>query len=202
MIGLFGGAFDPVHLGHMNHANHILSECQLDTLIFIPTGIPAHKDSLLFTKEQRLHMLELATKHNPQFTISEYEFNGKISYTIDTLKHFKTKYNDIQFIMGSDSFMDLATWDDFLLFASLCNIIVFPRGHTSDTTTQSITEYYNFTHVVEPQRLRGEVGKVYVSNHAHIDISSTQIRQYITTHQDYSQFVPSSIHSALYEYTR
>lgn len=202
MIGLFGGAFDPIHLGHLSHANNIVNECGLDKLIFIPTGIPAHKDRLLFTQEQRLHMLQLASKQTPEFAISEYEFNGKISYTIDTLKHFKTQYNDIQFIMGSDSFMDLATWDDYQLFASLCNIIVFPRGNSSDTDALNITEYYNFTPVDEPQMLRGAVGKVYVSKHAPIPISSTEIRHCIATNQDYSPMIPSSIHSALYEYTK
>ncbi len=114
-IGLLGGTFNPIHIGHLILAEEALSKLKLDKIVFVPTYIPPHKSVEGAIKPQdRLKMTALAIEDNPSFEVSDFEISSKkTSYSIDTLKEFRKKYGDdaqLYFITGSDLLKDLFSW--------------------------------------------------------------------------------------------
>ncbi len=128
-IGILGGSFNPVHIGHLLVAEDIIEKLRLDKVIFIPAYDPPHKKKLLdFT--QRWQMLKLAIAKNPLFEISDIEKqrSGK-SFTIDTLRVLKKQYpkDKLFFVMGTDQFAELSTWKEPDKLFQLAKIIVMRR---------------------------------------------------------------------------
>lgn len=186
MIAIFGGSFDPVHFGHLNLATQVQDELEFEEFIFLPCGEPPHKEKLLFSQNKRLKILNLALNNSSKFMISDYEFNGKISYTIDTLRYFNKKYKNICFIMGSDSFMDMPNWEHYLEFKNLINILVIDRG-------VEITNLCEFQKTTNIDEFKNTIGKVYFFKNELINISSTIIRSKILQQENLSGFVPENI---------
>ncbi|RUM61863.1 MAG: nicotinate (nicotinamide) nucleotide adenylyltransferase, partial [Persephonella sp.] len=94
MIGLYGGSFDPVHIGHLRLAEDIREYFNLNKIVFIPTYISPLKSKSNAKPEDRLNMLKLATEYNPFFEIDDREIKeNKISYTIKTIMYYKNKLN-------------------------------------------------------------------------------------------------------------
>lgn len=193
MIALFGGSFDPVHLGHIHNADLVYKHCNIRKFIVLPCGKPAHKNNLLFSEEQRLELLQLALKDYSHLEVSTFEFNNQTNYTIDTLRHFAQQYGVINFVMGSDSFLDLPTWDEFEKFHTLTNIIIINRN-------DKISDYYQFEVVDTPQQLENGVGKVYCIDNDFIDISSTLVRTTIQQGGDISAYVLPAVREKINEY--
>jgi|SRR5690625_1371480 len=112
-IGLFGGTFDPPHIGHLNIAKHVLTELSLDEIWFIPTYEPPHKQKASASPKQRLDMLKLLIDGYNDFHITtiEYDMKGK-SYTIDTIKQIKNDFptDQFYFIIGGDMVDYLPNW--------------------------------------------------------------------------------------------
>lgn len=130
--GLFGGTFDPVHIGHLISAEFLAERLYLDRVIFIPARIPPHKSNLRITSaEDRVNMLRLATADNPIFWISTYELEKEgPSYTIDTVKYFKSRSSEDEFILliGADSLSELPDWHRFQELVELIEIKAAYRG--------------------------------------------------------------------------
>ncbi len=176
MIGFLGGAFDPVHYGHLNNARLIKKELNLEQLFLMPCKIPVHKNMPLFSSQARLDMLNLSLKEFNELRIDTREIEqDSPSYTIDSLKQIKQEYPDksIFLIMGSDSFATLETWKDYQLLTKLSQIVVLPRSKNSRQHKACSTIYFAKTPLV--------------------DISSTQIRNKIRTHQDLSGLMPDNV---------
>ncbi len=128
-IGILGGSFNPVHIGHLLVAEDIIEKLSLDKVIFIPAYDPPHKTNLLdFT--QRWQMLKLAIDKNPLFELTDIEKqrSGK-SFTIDTLRVLKKQYpkDKLFLIMGTDQFAELSTWKEPDKLFLLAKIIVMRR---------------------------------------------------------------------------
>jgi len=125
--GIFGGAFNPVHIGHIALARNYLKELSLDRIIFIPTAVPPHKSGAEFASaDSRFNMLSLAIGDNKSFEISdiEYKREGK-SYTFYTLCQLKALYPEDEFylIIGSDQFLYFNNWyraQEICEMATLC----------------------------------------------------------------------------------
>jgi nicotinate-nucleotide adenylyltransferase len=131
-IALYGGTFDPPHLGHLISAQSIADQLALDKVIFIPAGRPPHKlHQTISPAEHRLKMVELAIADNPQFAVSNWELSSTgPAYTILTIEHFLSAYpNDSFFwIIGADSLADLPTWREFRRLIETVNIVTAWRG--------------------------------------------------------------------------
>ena len=131
-IGILGGTFNPVHIGHLILAEEALSKLGLDKVIFVPTYIPPHKalESAVLPKD-RLKMVELAIEGNPAFSISTFEIDSrKKSYSIDTLKEFRRLYGEdtqLFVITGSDLLKDLFSWKDVNDIFKISKFIVANR---------------------------------------------------------------------------
>lgn len=131
-IGILGGTFNPIHIGHLILAEEAYQKLKLDKLIFVPTYLSPHKNiDGNITAGDRLRMVQSAIEDNPKFEVSTVEVEAKKkSYSIDTLKEFRNKYgNDSQlfFITGSDSLKDLFSWKDVSDIFKISKFIVANR---------------------------------------------------------------------------
>lgn len=135
-IGLMGGSFDPIHNGHLVLAEQVRTRFQMDKIIFVPSGIPPHKTTVV-SKEHRYEMTKLAIEDNPYFEISTIELDqDDKTYTIDTVKKIKEIYGDsteVYFITGADAMIDLPNWKNFEELVSLCKFIGSTRPGIDDS---------------------------------------------------------------------
>lgn len=129
-IGLYGGAFNPVHNGHMAVARAALQAAELDKLIFIPSGNAPHKAEAPVSRADRFNMLRLAINGEHKMEISDYELKRTVvSYSADTAEYFKSVYkkDELFFIIGDDSYSDLSSWHEPQRITAVCTMLVFPR---------------------------------------------------------------------------
>lgn len=130
-IGIIGGTFNPIHLAHLRIAEEVRDRLGLERVIFIPAARPPHKepdDYLAFS--HRLAMVELAIRDNPAFIASTLEEElGGTSYSVHTLAELRTRYpgDEFYFIIGSDSYRDIASWYRYPEIFSLSNLAVVER---------------------------------------------------------------------------
>lgn len=168
-IGLYGGTFDPIHLGHLIVIENAINEMQLDRVIILPSSNPPHKKHKDKTKADiRVEMVAEAIKDNPKIILSSYESsNNMIKYTHDTLEYFTEKLNDheIFYLMGEDSFMTIDTWRNYEKILGY-NIIVFAReGIKKDSSL-----------VKKVKKVKKDNPNIFLIDILNINISSTLIR--------------------------
>lgn len=130
-IGLYFGSFNPVHVGHLIIANHILNETELEKVWFIisPQN-PFKQSATLLNEYQRLHLVRLATEDDDRIKASDIEFNlPRPSYTVNTLAYLSEKYPEHSFsiIMGGDSFQNLDKWKNAEVIIKNYPIYVYNR---------------------------------------------------------------------------
>jgi len=151
---IFGGTFDPPHIGHLLIAQTIIESENFERLIFVPANIsPAKKGKIISSSKKRLDMLNMALTGNENFEISDFEINkGDVSYTIDTITEFANTLNldkkDLYFLMGSDTLGGFHNWKDPKKIMNLCNIIVAIRpGFTPSDIPQWILDEVHFANI-------------------------------------------------------
>ena len=180
-IGIFGGAFDPIHLGHIIPIMELRARYSLDKVIYIPTFISNSKKNIEATPEQRLEMLEISLQ-NRECEIDRREIDNKnISYTIDTLNSITQDFPDYKLIViiGQDNLVSLPDWKDFEKVLSLCNIIVMNR-QTSNDPKQS-HKYLGIlkNRICSDQSVFNNQsnGNIIIEQTTSINITSTDIRE-------------------------
>ena len=193
MIGIYGGSFDPVHLGHLKTATSIKNELGIERLFLLPCYEPVHKQSLNYTSEQRLEMLSLAIQDFPELEIDTREILREgSSFMIDTLIELVEEFNNhtICLIIGMDSFINFKTWKQWDEFADLVHMVVLPRS--GDQPDKKSLDTFDLAK--DKDHLKSELtGLLYFSNSKLIDISSSDIRDKIANDQNLDQLVPSSV---------
>lgn len=131
-LGLLGGTFDPIHLGHLILAERCREECRLDQVWFLPAGNPPHKQNETISPgNERAEMVELAIAGHPQFSVNRMELSrtGR-SFTVDTLRELQAQDStrELFFLIGADSLADLPMWRDPAGIAELATIVAVNRG--------------------------------------------------------------------------
>ncbi len=130
--GLLGGTFDPVHNGHLQLGQFVFEHFNLDSVWFLPCNISPHKlNRKTASGEQRIEMLRLALAHSSSFKLCDHEIRkGGTSYTVDTLKELESQHENTRFhwIMGLDSFNDVADWKSPTSLIQRCHILVATRA--------------------------------------------------------------------------
>jgi nicotinate-nucleotide adenylyltransferase len=169
-IGILGGTFDPVHLGHLAVAEEARRLLVLDEIIFLPAGQPYFKDiSAISPAEDRLKMLEMAVAGQPFYKISRLELDRSgPSYAVDSVEQIRKLYQpggEIFFIMGWDSLMNLPLWHEAERLISLCRIAAAPRPGYSSPDVGSLEG-----------KLPGISRQTVVMSRPMMDISATDIR--------------------------
>lgn len=135
-VGVFGGSFNPIHLGHLLLAEDILELLGLDRILFVPAAAPPHKPPRgLAPAQDRYAMTELAIRGNPRFAISDLELRRPgPSYTVDTLEALRREGGpDGTFflLIGSETFLDLLSWKEPQRLAQLARLLVIPRAESA-----------------------------------------------------------------------
>jgi nicotinate-nucleotide adenylyltransferase len=193
MIGIYGGSFDPIHLGHLKTATTLKTELQLDHLFLLPCCEPVHKDGLKYPSNDRLKMLNLALEKFSTLEIDSREIlRGGGSYMIDTLHELKQIYIDepICLIIGMDSFLKIKTWKDWQEFSKLVHLVILQRQGFN--IIDSSLDSFHSTKEVNELRIESN-GLLYFSNCPKINISSSDIRGRIATNQNLDDLLPKSI---------
>ncbi len=190
-IGVFGGAFNPVHNGHLHLMNCFFNELKLDKLILIPTSVPPHKDqSGLLSGTHRINMLKLAVDNKLGIEISDIEFkrSGK-SYTYDTLSQLKKEYPEDEFylIVGSDQYLHFNSWyryEDIL---------------TSVTLVTAAREENEYKILNDFKNKNSFLKNSMISTFGVVKVSSSQVRQMIADGRDVSHLIPSRVYNYIKE---
>lgn len=126
-LGILGGTFDPPHNAHLILAQHAYEELDLDEVLFVPAGVPPHKTNTRTSLDDRLTMLNIAIKDQPQFVLSRVDVDRPgPHYTIDTVRIIQAEHPDAElfFIMGGDTFRDLPNWDRPQEMFATCQLVV------------------------------------------------------------------------------
>ena len=136
-IGILGGSFNPIHLGHLRAAEEVREAESLDEVRFVPAALPPHKEAAtLVTAAHRLRMVELAIAGVPGFRVSTAEIDRPgVSYSVDTLRALRAELGDaarIVFIVGWDAFRDFHTWKEHAAIFGLCDVVVVTRPPAPD----------------------------------------------------------------------
>jgi len=193
MIGIYGGYFDPIHLGHLKTATTLKTELQLDHLFLLPCCEPVHKDGLKYPSNDRLKMLNLALEKFSTLEIDSREIlRGGGSYMIDTLHELKQIYRDepVCLIIGMDSFLKIKTWKDWQEFFKLVHLVILQR-QGFNIIDSSLDSFHN-TKEVNELKLESN-GLLYFSNCPKINISSSDIRGRIAANQNLDDLLPKSV---------
>lgn len=197
-IGLFGGTYDPIHVGHIEIANKAMDELNLDTIYFIPTGKSYFKENVL-SSDIRLNMVKSAIDSNDKFKLSDCEIKrAGNTYSIDTVKFFRKQFPDDElfFIMGMDSFRLFHKWKSYKDILELATLVVAPRTKTrSDNTHEGIIDNEDVEDdtYFEEMCLNNPDAAILRLHMDKIDISSTDLRN-ILKNKEYDKarnYIPS-----------
>ena len=187
-VGILGGTFDPIHIGHLIMAEQIREEFQLDKVIFIPSGNPPHKKLQTVTDaEHRYNMVCEALKENPYFEESRIEIDRKgYTYTIDTLRDLKEHNKNnahMYYIIGADVLYDLLTWKDYEKVFEICEFIAAMRpGKDRDGFRERI------------RYLEKEFSaKIHEAEISLIEVSSTMVRERVKQNKSIRYLVPEAV---------
>ncbi len=177
-IGIMGGTFNPIHLGHTAIAKAAYAQYHLDEIWFMPNHIPAYKsEDSIVSGEERLEMVRLAIMDIPYCKASDFELNRDgNTYTIDTLKLLKEQYpqHTFYFIMGADSLFYFDKWRKYEEIPNYATLLVAPRDEKSKTdVAEKVQEFNDFFgkdcfHVIDCEE---------------IPCSSSGIREYFKNNQ-------------------
>lgn len=185
-IGVLGGTFDPVHLGHIMMAEEVKKSLDLTEVLLIPAGQPQTRpDENITPARQRLEMLELAVEGKPGLKVSSIEIERKgPSYTVDTLLEMKNKYKgyEIYFILGWDSLAQLPAWHEPSRIINLCYLVAVPRPGYKRPALKTLEGV-----------LPGINDRVIFTDGPKNDISATEIRERIARGEPIDHLVPEAV---------
>jgi nicotinate-nucleotide adenylyltransferase len=179
---LFGGTFDPIHLGHLILAEEVLDGTGADRILFVPAGVPPHKIGVPVTEARhRLEMVKMAIGDNPRFGVSDVEIRRSgPSYTIDTLRAIRAGLGDgdeLGIIVGADQVMEFETWKDYLTIAEEFRLFLTTRAGLPDPDKEKHPHFRNAVLVSIPS----------------VEISSTDVRRRVREGRSIRYLVPREV---------
>ena len=191
-VGIFGGTFDPIHMGHLIVAETIMDEFHLDKVVFIPAAVPPHKlDKQISPAKHRYMMTMLATCSNPRFQVSDMEMHRQgPSYSRDTLAQLLEEHGsdtEFYFIVGADSVENLHTWNRIDELLTMCHFIGASRpGCMPDMEKIA-------------QRFGPLAEKIHCLETPELEISSTEIRHRVGQKRTIRYIVPETVEQYIYK---
>ena len=205
-FGLFGGTFNPVHLGHLRAALEVKEGFELEKIFLIPAALPPHKmPGEVVDAGDRLEMLNLAVEDTAGFSVSDVELKRSgPSYTIDTVNHFKRalpEKSEIYLIMGLDAFLEIDSWKSYRALLVQIPIIVINRPNSDnckssvgwelvdDYLKTGISGNYKFSELQSSYLADGKQ-PIHIFEVTALDISSTRIRSLIKEGRSIGYLVP------------
>jgi nicotinate-nucleotide adenylyltransferase len=213
-IALYGGTFDPVHLGHLKVAKRVSELFEIDEVLFVPAQIAPHKISREVTPPlHRYAMLALATQNEPGLRISTFELEAPDRrYTVDTLAHFKRELGgrtDLFFIMGADSWSEITSWHEWEQLLTMANHIVVTRpgyemsaGHVTPVVAERIVDLRGLDESRATKTVLGfRDERIFITDAVVMDVSATDIRRAARESDDQlAKMVPAAVANYINKY--
>ena len=205
-VGIFGGTFDPVHLGHLRAAEDVREALELDEVRFVPAAVPPHKDpGAIAAPAARLHMLELATAGAPGLRVWPIELERRgPSYSIDTIRALRAEIGTVRrlaFVLGRDAFAEFHTWKEYLAIFALCDVVVITRPPQHDLTSLAeipVAARSAFCYDRSSGSFLHESGhRVIPLSVVSLDISATDIRARLARGRSVRFLVPATVDAYL-----
>ena len=207
-LGVLGGTFDPIHLGHLAAGDAAQQALSFDSMLLVPSRIPPHRaDPVTAGPEDRFAMAKLAARERPGWTASRIELDREgRSYTYDTLVELRDALTDapgsavsaveaqIFFIIGADAFAEIATWSRYPAVLDLANFVVVSRpGITLDSLRERVPSAFPSTALTAGSRRPSANTRVILVEAHTPDISSTDIRRRVRAGHSLSGYVPDTV---------
>lgn len=196
-VGLLGGTFNPIHIGHLIMAEEVCKHHHLTKVIFVPAYIPPHKYvNDLTDARHRYQMAKESINENDKFEVSDLEIKRKgRSYTIDTVQEILGHYGEeceVFLIIGADSLNELELWKDIKKLSQLCHFVIVNRPGFSTDTSPRLAELIGDDNISDMERLRIEIEPV--------GISSTGIRKRLKDRIEIKGLVPECVEAYIKEH--
>lgn len=196
-VGILGGTFDPIHIGHLRGAIEVAEQLGLDELRLIPSARPPHRDTPEVSAQDRLAMVELAVAGLPPLLADDRELQrAQASYSIDTLEslRFELAAEDQLFLLlGWDAFCGLPSWHRWQQLLSHCHLLVLQRPDTDGVLTPVLLELLATRQVSDAQALNGPSGQILLLEQAPLAVSASHIRQLLGSGKSARFLVPDSV---------
>lgn len=187
-IGIMGGTFDPIHIGHLILGEAAYRQFHLDEIKFMPAGNPPHKKNREggATDEERVEMVRRAIATNPHFSLSDLEMNADgYSYTYRTLETLRKEHpdTDYYFIIGADSLFDFDTWREPQRIVRACSLVVATRNQIAPDVFDA-----------ELEKNRSRYGGTFLKlDTPNLDIASRTLRHMIAKGESVRYYIPDSV---------
>lgn len=207
-LGLFGGTFNPIHIGHQKAALEVLTQFDLNRIYFIPSALPPHKSRrALATAADRYEMVRLAIADQPLFSVSDAELQRPgPSYTIDTIEHFKaqmTAEGRIYFILGIDAFLEINAWKSFygLLKQSAFIVMSRPQGGADSHRLESAVASFTRQHICADYQwdrsrsalVHPHYQPIHLAHVKPVDIASSRIRRMLREGKNVAPWISPAV---------
>jgi nicotinate-nucleotide adenylyltransferase len=195
-IGILGGTFNPIHMGHMILAQGAIERFDLARVLFIPCAVPPHKSAVgLIDSGHRLAMVRAATEDDPRFDVLDLDIRRSgPSYAIDTVSELRELFPDTElcFIIGADMLLELHLWKDAYRLLELCTFLSFSRGDVGVSTLDP--DRLNLA-PPWPERLLGNSAEG-----RRVDLSSSELRHRVAEGLSIRYLVPAAVEMYIAEH--
>ena len=209
-VAIYGGTFDPVHLGHLEVARRVLTLFELEEVIFVPACVPPHKrNANISSAFHRFAMIALATEQDRNLRVSSVELDApEFPYAVETIERMKNVSERLFFLIGADSWAEISTWHEWRKLLKMCDVIVVTRpGHDlglnvastlADLVDLRDADQAGVTKLIEHERKP----RVFITNVAMVDVSATQIRAAVRSNEldKLKAMVPPAVASYIEKY--
>ena len=196
-IGVLGGTFDPVHIGHLRGALEVAETLALDELRLTPSARPPHRDKPQVSAKDRLAMVECAVAGVAPLVVDARELQrDKPSYTIDTLELMRAELavsDQVFLLLGWDAFCGLPTWHRWEELLQHCHILVLQRPDADSEPPDALRNLLAARSVSDPLALKGSSGQIAFVWQTPLAVSATQIRQLLASGKSVRFLVPDAV---------
>jgi nicotinate-nucleotide adenylyltransferase len=208
-LGLFGGTFDPVHLGHILPITAAAGICNVSQIALIPNYLPSHKQAANSSPEHRLAMLDLVCADYPLFYTETWELEQQaVSYSFYTIEMLRKRYpqRPLCFFIGSDSLYSLPTWHRWQELLGLCHFVVCQReipklDQQAELQKQQVSALLAKHQVADPQALHTQMaGCIYLANTMPFTVSSTWVRAELARGRVPNDMLPKAVSAYILEH--
>lgn len=205
-IGIFGGTFNPVHYGHLKAADEVLRALSLHKIIFMPAGSPPFNKPGLAEAGHRFEMVKSAISGYPDFDVSDIEMKAKgRSYTVETVDRLSREGVELFLIIGIDAFRDMPLWKEPERLLSMVNVVVISRpgysfaGLSSSPYLKKVSKEILYELDSAERRVfalpTSEEKEIILCKVIDVNVSSSQIREAISSGADTGRLLPESVKS-------
>ena len=196
-IGVLGGTFDPIHIGHLRGALEVAELLALDEVRLIPSARPPHRDTPQVTAEQRLQLVRLAVEGEPLLRVDDRELARTTpSWTIDTLESLRGELgvdDQLFLLLGWDAFCGLPSWHRWTELLQHCHLLVMQRPDADTEAPEALRDLLAARSVNEPAALCGPAGQIAFVWQTPLAVSATDIRRRLATGRSVRFLLPDAV---------